>query len=123
MFRGEFGFFSTARTPAADPSYFALKTIKPRPRFRPPAPMAHGHTTAVVAASGTVERRKQTLFRALLRQCREVGDLHEALARRARIELNYRHDLEYKEPSEQRDKIAPAFCSFLLSFSHFSALG
>ena len=55
------------------------------------AAMAHGHAAAIVAAAGFLDRLQQRFLRRLPSQFREVGDLHEALAGRARIQLNYCH--------------------------------
>ena len=63
----------------------ALEIDQAKPSLVTAATMTNRHAALIVATAGSLDRNEQALFRFLFRQPGKIGDLHEALAGRARI--------------------------------------
>ena len=73
------------------PSWLRLKSIRRRRRLCPPPRWREVMRPRLLRPPDALERRQQTLLGLLLGELREIRNLHEALAGRARIKLNYCH--------------------------------
>src|SRR5690349_12651370 len=72
------------------------------------ASMAGRHAAEIVASARSLDRLQQRFLRWLLAKHGKIRDLHEALARCARIQLNYCHRaMAYRSgPLEKFDSVA-----------------